>query len=330
MPRQARIDAPGAIHHIILRGIEKRPIFRDDFDRNTFLERFGRILLETSTPCYAWALIPNHVHFVLRSGSVPIATLMRRLLTFYAQAFNRRHRRHGPLFQNRYKSILCEEEPYLLELVRYIHLNPLRAGLVRDVEALGSYPYSGHAVLLGKHFHEWQDKDTILGMFGKRQRQGRDRYASFVALGVTQGSRPELVGGGLIRSLGGWSGIKESGQAGVRRKGDERILGSGEFIERVLKEAEEAFTEATRLKRRGLSWESLVEEITREYEVGAEELSDGRKDRGVARARSVLCYEAVRRRRMTVRDVALKLRISPSGVSKLVNRGEWLRRAEDG
>jgi REP element-mobilizing transposase RayT len=116
MPRQARIDAPGALHHIIVRGIERRKIFYDNFDRDNFLERLGTVLAESSTPCFAWALIPNHLHLLLRTGFAPIATVMRRLLTGYAVTFNRRHRRHGQLFQNRYKSILCQEDLYLLEL----------------------------------------------------------------------------------------------------------------------------------------------------------------------------------------------------------------------
>jgi putative transposase len=107
MPRKARIDAPGALHHIIVRGIDRRKIFFDDYDRNDFLNRIGIMLPESKTPCFAWALIPNHVHLLLRTGELPIATVMRRLLTGYAVCFNRRHRRHGHLFQNRYKSILC-------------------------------------------------------------------------------------------------------------------------------------------------------------------------------------------------------------------------------
>jgi putative transposase len=110
MPRKARIDAPGALHHIICRGIEQRKIFDDDADRDNFLQRLAMILKETSTPCYAWALIPNHFHLLLRTGKVPISTVMRRLLTGYAVSFNRRHRRYGHLFQNRFKSILCQED----------------------------------------------------------------------------------------------------------------------------------------------------------------------------------------------------------------------------
>jgi REP element-mobilizing transposase RayT len=126
------MDAPGALHHIIARGIDRQAIFSDDADRNGFLERLGDILTDTKTACYAWAMIPNHFHLLLRTGATPLSAVMRRLLTGYAVSYNRRHRRYGHLFQNRYKSMLCQEDPYLLELVRYIHLNPMRARL-RDL-----------------------------------------------------------------------------------------------------------------------------------------------------------------------------------------------------
>ena len=150
MPRKARIDAAGALHHIIVRGIERRKIFWDDADRDSFVNRLGQVVIETHTDCFAWAMIPNHVHLLMRAGLTPIATVMRRLLTGYAVQFNRRHRRHGHLFQNRYKSILCQQDPYLLELVRYIHLNPLCAKLVPDYKSLKKFPYGGHCTLMGK------------------------------------------------------------------------------------------------------------------------------------------------------------------------------------
>jgi REP element-mobilizing transposase RayT len=149
MPRKARIDAPGALHHIICRGIERRKIFNDDVDRENLLERLSTILKESSTPCYGWALIRNHFHLLLRTGNMPISVIMRRLLTGYAVSFNHRHRRHGHLFQNRFKSILCQEDLYLKELVVYIHLNPLRAKLVSEFKDLGKYPYAGHSVIMG-------------------------------------------------------------------------------------------------------------------------------------------------------------------------------------
>ena len=126
MPRKARIDAPGALHHIIVRGIERRKIFLDDFDRDNFLKRLGNVLSETATPCFAWALIPNHAHLLLRTGTTAIATVMCRLLTGYAVSFNRRHRRHGPLFQNRYKSILCQEafERLIKRVAKLFEISP--------------------------------------------------------------------------------------------------------------------------------------------------------------------------------------------------------------
>jgi len=110
MPRKSRIDAPGELHHVIVRGIERKKIFKDDTDRDKFLERLELIFADTGTVCLAWSLIPNHFHLLLRTGSVPISTVMRRLLTGYALYFNRRYRRSGHLFQNRYKSILCQED----------------------------------------------------------------------------------------------------------------------------------------------------------------------------------------------------------------------------
>jgi REP element-mobilizing transposase RayT len=231
MPRKARIDAPGALHHIIVRGIERRKIFYDDDDRDNFLERLGAILDDTRTPCFAWALLPNHAHILLKTGAAPIATVMRRLLTGYAVSFNHRHRRHGQLFQNRYKSILCQEDLYLLELVRYIHLNPLRAKLVADLKALDTYAYGGHSVMMGKNKQPGQDTDYVLKFYGNKRLAARRRYREFVTKGIDEGRKPDLVGGGLVRSAGGWAAVKALRKGFERIKGDERILGDGQFVE---------------------------------------------------------------------------------------------------
>ena len=136
MPRQARLDMPGALHHIMVRGINKGNIFDDDEDKSRFLERLGQNVLEGKCFVYAWVLMDNHVHILFESGKSGISAVMRKQLTWYAQYYNRRHNRSGHLFENRYKSILCDEDTYLLALVRYIHLNPLRAKLVRTIEVL--------------------------------------------------------------------------------------------------------------------------------------------------------------------------------------------------
>ena len=136
MPRLARLDARGVLHHTMIGGIECRKIFLENKDREDLFDRLSNLLPETKTTCYAWAFLPNHAHFLFGTGSIPLATLMRRLLTGYVVSFNRRHKRSGQLFQNRYKSIVCQEEVYLKELVRYIHLNPIRARIVISLSAL--------------------------------------------------------------------------------------------------------------------------------------------------------------------------------------------------
>jgi len=182
---------------------------------------------------------------------------MRRLLTGYAQEFNRRYNRHGQLFQNRYKSVLCEQDPYLLELVRYIDLNPIRAGILDDVMLLRDYPWSGDSALIGRVEVEWQDAAYVLGFFGEKQKEARAGNAAFVAKGTDDGRRPDLRGGGIVRSVGGWKALREVRREGLRIKGDERILGGGEFVLDVLKVADEELEARTRAHRKGISVSTL-------------------------------------------------------------------------
>jgi REP element-mobilizing transposase RayT len=324
MPRKARIDAPGALQHIIIRGIEKKSIFRDDCDRDRFIERLGSLLFTTATPCYAWALMPNHVHLLLRTGLIPLATVMRRLLTGYAQHFNRRHKRHGHLFQNRYKSILCEEEPYLLELLRYIHLNPLRAGIVNELDELKTFQYSGHSTLMGTFSFEWQDTDYVMHYFGKRRSAARREYQKFVADGIHQGNRPDLVGGGFLRSIRGWIALEEHQRRGDYIKGDERILGSSDFVTQVLKKADEAFKQGNLLKRQGIDFYVLLVKVAKYCNVDIEEISSGTRQQKVVDARSILCYLAVRKLQLSCLAVSQELNMCSSSVSKAVIRGKTI------
>ena len=150
MSRQPRLDAPATLHHVMVRGIERNQIFRDDMDRADFVAHLARLVETGAWTVYAWALLPTHAHLLVRTGTRPLPRSTRSLLTGYAGAFNRRQHRVGHLFQNRYKSIVVEEEPYLLEMVRYLHLNPLRAKVVPDLRALGRYPWTGHSALVGR------------------------------------------------------------------------------------------------------------------------------------------------------------------------------------
>lgn len=180
MHRLTRLYATGDLHHIIIRGIERGKIFIHDHDKDNFIDRLAAILLESQTVCYGWVLMSNHVHFLFRSGGGGTSNVMRRLLTGYAIWFNHKYRRHGQLFHNRYKSIICQEDLSFKELVRYIHLNPLRAGLVADIRALGKYPYCGHCVLMGNIEQIWHDTKYVLSYFGKKPSEAKGGYLLYV------------------------------------------------------------------------------------------------------------------------------------------------------
>ena len=324
MPRKARIDAPGALHHIICRGIERRKIFHDDADRDNFLERLEIILKETSTPCYGWALIPNHFHLLLRTGKVPISTVMRRLLTGYAVSFNGRHRRYGHLFQNRFKSILCQEDLYLKQLVGYIHLNPLRARIVADLKELSKYPYSGHSAIMGKRIRDFQDVDYVLRLFGDKVTKARRNYREYVQNKIELGRRPELVGGGLLRSSGGWGVLKAMSKARIHLKGDERILGESDFVKKVLAEQEERFERRYWLKAQGYDIDRVVKKVSEVFDMEPEQIWKPGNQPLRVKARSLVCYWAVRELGLSGTSVGKLLKLGQPAVSRAVGRGEKL------
>ena len=326
MPRQARIDAPGALQHIIARGIEGRKIFQHKTDYADFLERLGKILNETRTRCLAFALIPNHFHLLLKTGKAPISNVMLRLLTGYAVSFNRRHRRRGYLFQNRYKSILCQEDAYLLELVRYIHLNPLRASLVKDMKALDKYPYSGHSVVMGKYSNDWQDTGSVLRLFAGKTLLARRRYRSFVQNGIARGKRPDLIGGGLVRSIGGWASVKAMRQTKIYQKADERILGNGDFVKEVLAIANERLERKYALAAKGVGLDHVAQRVARLMHMDVSELFKPGKQRKRVKARSVFCYWAARELDINMVELCRRLKLSAAAVSLSVRRGEKIVR----
>ena len=329
MPRQARIDAPGALHHIIVRGIGRRKIFDDDTDRFDFLQRLGPILEQTQTVCYAWTLIPNHFHLLLRTGTQPVATVMRRLLTGHAIGYNRRHNRHGHLFQNRYKSILCQKDTYFMELVRYIHLNPLRAGLVQNIKMLEKYPFSGHAGILGKHRQTWQDITAVPAFFGKSIGQAKSAYRAYISKGIDQGRREDLTGGGLLRSAGGWAAVKAMRKADIHLKSDERILGDSDFVSQILQSANETYERRHLLESQGVDLEYIAARVAQLLKMPIEDVwAEGRYQQ-IVKARSLLCFWAVRELGESMTAIARRLNISVVAVSKSVKRGADLAANEN-
>jgi REP element-mobilizing transposase RayT len=320
MPRKARLDSPGTLHHVIMRGIEGKRIVKDNADCHKFINQMGTIALETETTIYAWALLTNHAHILLRSGPFGLPNYMRRLLTGYATFFNHRHRRHGHLFQNRYKSIVCEEDAYFKELLRYIHLNPLRTELVDTISDLNRYRFCGHSVILGRYRNEWQDRKYVLSWFGSKEDIALKAYRQFVSKGISQGRRDDLVGGGLIRSQGGWEAVKSMRRVGIREKSDERILGSGQFVEKLMREADPTRKKQFSIRERHNKAITMIKDVCKKENISYEALSSGGRRHKISKIRTRLAKILIEELGLTLTQTGHYLGVSASAITKAINR----------
>ena len=321
MPRKSRIDYPGALHHIMVRGIERRKIFSDKKDKQLFIKRLGAVLTNTGTNCFAFALMDNHFHLLLQTGVNSISRVMQSLLTGYAVNYNNRKNRTGKLYQNRFKSILCDKEEYLLQLIRYIHLNPLRVGLVKNLSELERSPWTGHAVLMGKKQTDWLDTEEVLSNFGETKKKARQAYREFVKAGLTESEETDLSGGGLIRSVGGvWEALKAV-RKGKKPAADERILGGGEFVEKVFKEEEELEARASKLEREGWNFNAVCNHACKVMGIERKELNWRGHRNAVSKGRALLCKWMVDDLGESQALMAKRLGVSRPAMTKLVRRG---------
>lgn len=304
MPRTARLDIPGVVQHVIVRGVERRHIFMDDCDRLRFVDRLSDLLKATDTECLAWALLSNHFHLLLRRHTTPLPSFMMRLLTRYAVYFNLRHRRIGHLYQNRYKSLVCDEDAYLLELVRYIHLNPLRAGIVSTLEELENYRWCGHGVLLGTLPFQGQNTDTILSMFSMSGDKALENYRRFMADGVDSGDRPDLEG-------------NRSGNVSARDEPhDPRIIGDGDFVLALQSRVEGDVTAVM------IPVSKVATIVAAASGIDVDVLRRRSKSAMVSEARSVFCRIATAEGGNSGAAVARYLGITRAAVSLAARRGE--------
>jgi putative transposase len=328
MPRKARLDVPGTLHHVMVRGIEGSNIFRDEEDRKAFIDRIRSLVKDCGTRILSWALMDNHIHLLIISGPSGLSTFMRRLLTGYAIGFNRKYRRFGHLFQNRYKSIICDLDPYLLELVRYIHLNPLRAGLVKTLEELENYSWCGHGILTGRQKNDWQEKDFVLGFFGSKGKKAARAYREFLEAGKDLGQRPELVGGGLIRSMGGWSCVLSLRKKGESESYDERILGDGDFVQTILEEADQKLARQIRARKKAGSLSRIIKNHCRETGVNEIELKSGSRRRAVSELRRRLCFYLYRELGIPMAEIARHVGVGTTGVAMAIKGMEAANETE--
>jgi hypothetical protein len=215
---------------------------------------------------------------------------------------------------------VCQEDVYLLELVRYIHLNLLRAGEIESVEELNKCPWSGHSALVGKITREWQDTEYIMSFFGKKW-AGREKYLNFINEGIAQGRRPDLVGGGLIRSIGGWAEVLSARRHKEKQVFDQRVLGDGAFVQKVLAEAND-FTKANlRLEGKRMELLSLAEKVCDVHKLPLGELRSGSRRREITEVRRVFSCLAVKDFGYSGAEVARYLGVTTSCVTRCIAMG---------
>jgi REP element-mobilizing transposase RayT len=299
MARRPRLFAPGLLYHVIVRGNQRRKTFLSDADYQAYLDRLGRYRRKYGHTIHAYCLMPNHVHLLVESSHEPLAKFMQGLQQSYSQYFNLRHRKTGHVFQGRYKAIVCQQDEYLLQLIRYIHLNAVRAGMVKDPE---QYLYSGHRAYLEGKATEVIDPRKVLGLMG-----GKARFRGFIGDGMKEGHKEEYY-----------------------EVMDQRFLGAEGFGEKLQDEHEEPRAK----KRRPL--EKVVEELGDELGIGATELKSADRSWAVSKARTMIGYVLVRRQGYALGEVARYFARDGATVSKLIGRlaeriveDEMLRREID-
>jgi putative transposase len=212
MARKPRLEVEGGLYHLITRGVDRRDIFHSPEDHQKFLALLA--VQKTKLPfyLYAYCLMTNHVHLLIERMTDDVGRIMQRVLTGYGQYYNRKYRRTGHLLQGRHRAILCQSDPYLAELVRYIHLNPVRAKMVEKPE---DYPFSSHRAYVGLEPKGIVDVDPVLRRFGPRKAAARERFAKHVAAGSELGHRDELY-----ETTGGVLGSEEFVDSMIHRMGE--------------------------------------------------------------------------------------------------------------
>jgi len=284
MARRPRIFAPGLLYHVIVRGNQRQKTFFADRDYQAYLERLAKYRERYGVGVYAYCLMPNHVHLLLGCSDIPLSRFMQGLQQSFTQYFNRAHRKVGHLFQGRYKAIVCDRDEYLLELVRYIHLNPVRSKLVGKPEA---WRYSGHGVYLRGKSTEVMDPKPVFTLLG-----GPKAYRRFVLDGLGQGHREDYY-----------------------RVEDQRFLGTEEFVKKVQEEVE---GKEVRVAKKSLS--SVVEKMTRRVKVSVEALRGPDRSWEVSRVRGLVVYLLVRRLGFGVKEVGQYLSKDETSISTMINR----------
>jgi len=321
MSRKMRLDWEDALHHIMVRGIDGKGIFLEESEKFDLIARFEELVPEMDVNIYAWAIMPNHFHLLVRTGSEPIHRFMHRLLTGFAVSYNLRNERKGYVFQGRFKSILVQEEMYFLNLMKYIHLNPLKAGLVSELHNLQEYRWCGHGSILGVRKYLWHNRLYALSKFGASISDSISRYMKYVSEEIGNKTMDELRLGTYILGKQGICDLAQESY-GDDRRGCCRVLGNKEFAvssmnrlkqmgNRIVRDREETHKEIAEL----FIW------VTKNMGFSTQMILGNTRNPELSDSRALIAWVLSDHLGLSQSDCAGVLRMSRSGIRKAIGNG---------
>ncbi len=313
MPRVARVESPGSLFHIMAHSVEEKPLFADDQDKAEFLSRFEKALAKSRFICYTWALMDNHYHLFVRASENRMCKLMQGLNGGYAMYYNKRHGKHGPLFWGRFKALLCQDQNYAAQLIQYINLNPLRAGMVKSLELLKDYIWCGHSFLMGdkngsgKNF---QKREECLRRFGENEEQALKSYIEFLieSCGENTETAGQLSKVEATEISGSW-------------KGWPSVIGDPEFVSDTLERYQDYLRRKHRVADYEYVLENIAQKVCQEYHISINELKRRGRKNARAFARAVFCYRLHVQEYIPLSVIARFLKTTISPVAVLVQKG---------
>jgi putative transposase len=312
MPREARITVPGAVHHIMSRGIEGCPIFRHEDNRWFFKALLEKNIIKSGFLLYAWCLMDNHYHLLIRMNEYPLWRFMGLLNGPYAQYFRKNMRMRGYLFQDRYKSIVTQDQHYIEELVRYVHLNPVRAGICSNLDSLKKYPWCGHSVVMGAEQWEAQNVNDVLLRFDKNPVFARKKYLQFLQEGIS--TEPDIYT--TIRAANDTvENIHNTGSW---------VIGNKDFITKAIENDKMNRQIASTYAFNGKGIEKITEDICRLLGVEIKEIKRKGRNSSPSKARRIIAFIANRKYRIPTGSIARYFEVTSSAVSNMVGDGEVL------
>lgn len=314
----SRLDHPGSLHHVMGHGVGDEYVLGTDADKGSFLARMDFLGPSMDFRVYAWALMPSHYHLLIEVGSHKLHEIMHRLLGGFSKSYNRRHGHRGHVFMSRFKSILVCKDEYLYELIRYINLNPLRAGLVDNLSDLADYPWTGHRAMIHGAEHLWHDVNAVLGAFGMDADSSRGAYLSYLSSGIADGESDLLESGNL--RIGRSGVVVEKGARSDQRRYDYvgTVLGSREFAVESALILDDRRRQTRSRGHEHEEVEAIIERVCELYGIDCIRLK-GRSKGGAASKARITAARLLFEAGISRADISRRLNLAPSTITRLLS-----------